>query len=433
MGAVDPRHKIRSIVPRPPSQGGDLSKVDTDALIECAHDSKERGWVRSAVVRELGRRLGESGLPLFEELLKSRDLGIRIAALTSMCAVLSEGEDSEARRSLVAWLRSHSGIDVHYTFSEQFLAARAALGDVSVTLELVILASHRLARRRAVALDALEALRAHVGDDAILKELGYVSYLATATNAPRFEVRLHGVRELHDAGEDITAFLADPSRIVARHVFDAFAESNVNMSTARQLAETAQSQEARAWAALALRRAGISAAEAMAFLEEPLVPAAGVPDDVRHAIVRECAPGPCDTNSRQLLHREMDPRWLLERMTLPDVPRAELDARTDARVARLMAALEELGLNPVSPFSAADAWEQTPGTYLEIAIPGSSYLWLSTLGPFVVDQEHTPPEIRAAAQACGLTWVEEYGQTVNGLFGASGGVDVGELLFYYRT
>ncbi|MFK8004145.1 MAG: HEAT repeat domain-containing protein [Polyangiales bacterium] len=428
---MDPRHKIRSIVPRPPSQGGDLSKVATDALIECAHDSKERGWVRSAVVRELGRRLGESALPLFEELLKSRDLGIRIAALTSMCAVLSEGEDSEARRSLVAWLQSQSGIDVF--FSERVLSARAALGDVSVTLELVILASHRLARRRAVALDALEALRARASDDAILKELGYASYLEMATDAPRFEVRLHGVRELHDADEDITAFLADPSRIVARYVFDALADSNVDVTVARQLAETAQSQEARAWAALALRRAGISAAEAMAFLEEPLVPAAGVPDDIRDAIVRECAFGPCDTNPRQLLHREMDPRWLLERTTLPEVPRAELDARTDARVARLMAALEELGLNPVAPFSAADAWERTPGTYLGIAIPGLSYLWLSTLGPFVVDQEHTPPEIRAAVETCGLTWVEEYGQTVNGLFGTSGGIDVGELLFHYRT
>lgn len=432
---MDPRHKIRSIVPRPPSQGGDLGKVATDALVECALDLKERWWVRTAAIRELGRRLGESELGPLEQVLKNRaeHACVRIAALTSMCAMVSERDDSQTRRALIAWLQSQSGIDGGYGFTEQVFAARAALADVSVAPELVILASDASTRRSACGLDALEALGARVGDDAILNELGYATHHEIARSAPRFEERLHGVRALQDAGEDITVFLADPSRVVARHVFDALADSDVDESVTRRLAETAQSQEARAWAALLLCRGGMSAAETMAFLEQPLVPLPGVPEDIRHAILREYVPGQRETNSRHLRPRETDPRWLLERATLPDVPSAELDARTDARLERLMAALEELGLKPVSPISAADAWQLVPGTYLEIAIPGSAWLWLSTLGPFVVDQEDTPPEIRAAVEACGLTWVEEYDQTVNGLFSKSGGLDVGQLLFCYRT
>ena len=38
--------------------------------------------------------------------------------------------------------------------------------------------------------------------------------------APSVEERLYGVRELHMAGEDVSAFLSDASRIVARFAFD---------------------------------------------------------------------------------------------------------------------------------------------------------------------------------------------------------------------
>lgn len=425
---MDPRHKIRSIVPRPPSQGGDLSKVATDALVECAHDSKERWWVRAAVIRDLGRRLGESELHLLEKVLKNRaeNPSVRIPALKSMCAVVRE-QDSEARQALVAWLQAQSGIDGGYGVAEEVLAARAGLGDVSVALELAVLASDAWTHRRACALDALRMLAERIGEDAILKELGYVSYLAMATDAPRFEVRLHGVRELQDAGEDITAFLADPSRIVARHVFDALAGSNVDAGALRRLAETAQSQEARAWAALALCRTGLPPIEAMAFLEEPLVPLA-VPNEIRHAILREYVPG----------QRRTDPRWLLERATLPAGPSEdELEERADARLKRLMEALQALGLKPETPISAGDAFQQGSGTYFKITVPGSSMLQLSTLGPFIIDEEETPANIRAAAEACGLTWVEEYASlTFRGLcvyhFGKREPLRVGELLFYWQ-
>ncbi|MFK8004144.1 MAG: hypothetical protein AB8H86_31555 [Polyangiales bacterium] len=425
---MDPRHKIRCIVPPPPSQGGDLSKVATDALIECAHDSKERWWVRAAVIRELGRRLEESELAPLEKVLRNRaeNPSVRIPALKSMCAVVSEG-DLQAR-TLVAWLQAQSGIDGGYGFAEQVLAARAGLGDVSVSLELAVLASDAWTHRRACALDALRMLAERVGEVAILAELGCASYLAMATDAPRFEVRLHGVRELHDAGEDITPFLADPSRIVARYVFDALTDSDVNVTVARQLAETAQSQEARAWAALTLFRAGMPLKEAMAFLEEPFVSLPGVPDEIRHAILREYAPG----------QRETNPRWLLERATLPTGPSEdELEERADARLKRLMEALQALGLKPETPISAGDAFQQGSGTYFKITIPGSSMLQLSTLGPFIIDEEETPADIRAAAEACGLTWVEEYAPLpFSGLcvyhFGKREPLRVGELLFYWQ-
>ncbi len=385
--------------------------------------------MRAAVIKELGRRLGEDELSPLEQVLKNRaeDPSVRIPALKSMCAVVVDGE-SEARSALVAWLQAPSSIEGGYGFAEQVLAARAGLGDVSVALELAILASDAWTHRRACALDALQALAERVGERAILERLGYDTHLEMATSSPRFEVRLHGVRALQDAGENITAFLADPSRIVARHVFDALAESNVDVTLARRLAETAQSQETRAWAALALFRAGIPVREAMAFLEEPFVPLPEVPDDIRHAILREYVPG----------QRGTDPRWLLERAALPAGPSEdELEEQTDARLKSLMEALQARGLKPEPPISAGDVFQQGSGTYFEIAIPGSSVLQLSTLGPFIIDAEETPADIRASAQACGLTWVEDYAplkfrELCVYHFGKREPLRIGELLFYWQ-
>lgn len=392
--------RIEQLIPR----AGTVDEVglrglDPDELARFVLDPRRPWWRRQPCVAALEGRLPAAHVPaLLDRIRDPADATpVRIALLDLL----------QDRGELLPWLCEQSG-ELPYGLREAILKARAALGDLSVVPEVVVLADDRWQHRKQIGEAALGMLVARHGVAAVERELGD----SPADRACR-------VRMASRAGGDVTGAFTDPEFGVARTACELVIASGIpEDEMLLDHAITGPTEDARVWALYALAGRGRDVAALWDAIDRPRVEVPGLPEDVRLAIVREYD---CQHDS--------DPRWLVERacIELPDAP------DESAQLARASTALAAAGLSPGAPRSAGEVWEQGSGTYHEIEV-GDGVVMISTLGPYATGSQIA----RAALEAAGFRWIDDAlgGICVTGFcvyyFGRRAPLDVKTLLFYWQ-
>ena len=430
------RARIVSLLPTPtvtPEAQARLEAAPPDALASLVLDAREPWWRRRPCALALRGRVPASQAPaLLERAQDARDV---TEVRTAILDVLADG--APGGDELLAWLRREEGCEQAHGFADAILAARARLGDLSAAPALSRLAADAWQSHRAIGAGGIDALIDAHGVGPVLDALGAASLTALALASVRKEDRLLGVRLLHRSGDDASAALADVDVVVAHQAYELLAGSRRpddavlhalvtagQDAVAKGIGTSTPSGAAGAclWALGVLHRRGVDIAPTWRALGAPRVPLDGVPDDVRLAIVRQCAPG----------QRQTDPRWILEAACVEQPP--EPDAVEALQ--RAIDALTVYELHPEEPLEAGEIYQQGSGTYHQIAVDGGN-VQISTLGPFAsIDTD--APDAEAALASAGFRSVDAaLGRIiVAGLhvyhFGAREPLTVGELLFYWQ-
>ena len=316
------------------------------------------------------------------------------------------------RESWLPWLREQPVADGEYGMDIAIMKARAALGDLTAVSAAATLANDLWSHRRASGEAALDMLVERHGLAAIEALLG--------TERP--EDRVFHARMLARKGGDVLAAFADPDLKVATVACELASRSQVPTDEALlDHVATGPTIESRLWAAYALHLRGRDIRDLWEALDCPRFEVAGLPDEIRGAILREYR-GTTPT----------DPRWLVERVCV-DLPHPDVDGQ----LARAVAALDAAGLAPEKPIPVGEIYQQGEGTYHQIDLAGGVSIAVSTLGPFARGAEDQPV-VRRALLAAGFQWVEPEVAAirVDGLavyyFGSRAPLDVGTLLFYWQ-
>ncbi len=363
-----------------------LRELDADELARYVADPAHPWWRREPCVRALTGRVPQAWVAeLIDRIQDPEDTSeVRIALLELL------GDHAE----LLPWLRHQDRREENgYGMPEAFLKARAGLGDRSVLPELATLAASEWSHRRELGEAGLYTLARRYGNEAILAELG----------DERPEDRAARLR-LQDAELDVFA-LADPDRSVAHLARSLLTDEH----RVRAYLDEAPTTEAKLWAAYALYHLTEDTVETRAIydhLGRPRVEVAGLDEELRSAIVHQFAEG-CQAHS--------DPRWRVE--VLCTEPPAHPDQ--DEQLARAIAALTAVGLEPASPVSAGEHNQQGEGTYHVIEC-GEGSVFISTLGRFATGHE-VAPTARQALEATGFRWIDE----------ETGAIEVTDLCVYY--
>jgi len=387
-----------------------------NVLVEIVLDGREPWWRRRACAVALeGRVTARHAAALFECV---RDTSVTTELRSALLVAISD-PSGVLHEPLLAWLRAQDGVEQKYGFDLALLRARAMLGDLAVVPLLVTLAADAWRHRRTLGQELLDAFITTQGLGAVLAALGADSLATLAFHGADPARRLLGVRLFARAGADVKPALADESVIVAQAAHEALASSSGDDDALWELVR--QRGPGHLWALVVLHRRGHAVQAAWrdlgASIELP-----GVPPDVREAIVRTYAPG----------ERETDPRWLLEAACLD--PDGGVDE--DDLLRRASEALASAGLEPQTPVSAGEHYQQGFGTYHTIVTLAGT-VTVSTLGPFF-SHEHDEPRVVAALHTAGFRSIDATlaGTVFAGLhvyfFGRRDPLAVADLLFYWQ-
>lgn len=331
--------------------------------------------------------------------------------------------DEPRSDDLLAWLRAREVVNGGgFSLNTSVLLAHAISGDGGAVRALAAQAAAPAWGRRTDAEQAIEALIGSRDRPAVLSAFGVGSPESLAFGGTTPAERLLGLRLLWRAGDDITPCLGDDSTMVARKAYDLLrdeAEPDPELLTMVQ-----ERRPGHLWALAVLHDLDYEIRPMWEELGSPRVEVAGVPPDVREAIVRQYAPGERDT----------DPRWLIEAALL--APVNDRDELEEKRLRLARGALAAAGLEPEEPLSAGDASGQGEGTFHTITT-NAGPVSVSTLGPFFRFR-NDDARIRTALQDAGFRNIDaELGAVeCNGLhvyfFARRGPLQVNDLLFYWQ-
>ena len=416
------------------AQRAALARAPVDALLAITLDTSEPWWRRRACAVALtGRAPAEAMDAIVARIIDTKDTSEVRRALLALAASPEVAPSS----ALVMWLRAQEGTEQPYGLDEAILEARGRLGDLEAARPLATLAYDPWTHRRRDGEAGIDALITRRGLGDVLDALGARSVHALMTSGARAEERLLGVRLAVTTGVGVAIALCDADVVVAHAAYLALCASEIVDEDALErcvlegldavrggLDDAYPSGPAGAclWA-LAVRAArGRDISATYAELGRPRVPIAGVPEDIRLAIIREYAPG----------HRTTDPRFLLEAActALPPAP------DEDEALARARDALADVGLAPREPISAGHYHNQGGGTFHVIVTDGG-HVRLSTLGPFA-EVSAAPQHARRALERAGFRCLDAdvLDLRFTGLavyfFGAREPLSVRDLLFYWQ-
>jgi hypothetical protein len=396
--------RIESFVPKAGQiDEAGLRTVDPDVLAQYVRRSSNPWWRRRPCVHALRDRVPAAQVEaLFDCVCDAADTAeVRVALLDVL----------PLRESWLPWLREQTG-DNQYGVYEAILKARAALGDLTVVSEVATLANDPWVRSRAIGEAALDALIDHHGTATIEAALG--------TDRP--EDRVFHVRMLARRGGDVIGAFADPDLKVATVACELAVTSDVpHDETLLDHVVTGPTIESRLWAAYVLHRRGRDIRDLWRAIDSPRIEVAGLPDEIRHAILREYAGTP-----------PTDPHWLVERVCV-ELPTPDIDEQLE----RAIAALDAAGLAPGKPVGIGEVNRQGDGTYHVIDLVDDGAISVSMLGPFVTGDE-TQLIARRALMAAGFRWIDPEVAAIRVerlavyYFGKREPLDVHTLLFYWQ-
>jgi hypothetical protein len=386
-----------------------LAEVPYDLLVDTVADDRQPWWRRGACAKALTGRSTASGAARLLDVVRDGRTGDEVCGAVLELLTAVDGPHTDA---LLAWLRSRpppkSG-----TLKAAIPRARAQLGDLTATDQIVELSACERDRDREVGEQAIDLLIAPYG---IRSVFGVGSAGELMVHAATAERRLLGVRLQQRSGGDLTAALADSATMVARAAYERLADDPDAADTLQTM--VGECAPGHLWALAALAAQGHPIGEHWIRLGRPRIELPGVPSDVRAAILRRWAPGQRDT----------DPRWLLEAACTPP-PEWPCG---DALVERAMSALTAAGLDPGPPQSAGEEYRQGAGTYYNIDTT-SGRVVVSTLGPFfsaadqdAIDAMNGFRHIDRRLANTVFTGLSVY------YFGDRKALPVGHLLFYWQ-
>ncbi|MFF2142940.1 hypothetical protein [Kitasatospora sp. NPDC058190] len=373
---------IDAISPFDPDPTATLWQHDADELARYVADPANEWFRRQACALALAGRVPEEHVPALIARIQDveEDAEVRVPLLEAL------GDRAE----LLPWLRQpeRKEEDDDFGLHEAFLKARGRLGDRTATGDLAVRAAEPRDVQRGAGEAGLNALADRCGLPAVLEDLGEA----------RPEDRLARDLLRHRAGQDITASLADPDRMVAHHAY------LLATDPARLRAYLAGRPpvEAALWAVCALHRLTGDAeetADRYARLGRPRVDVPGLPEQMRRAIVHEYAAAS---------ERGTDPRWRLE--AICGEPPAPVDVEGQLR--RSIEALGGAGIAFEAPVDAFEHHGIGSGTYHAIRLGEGGTVRVSTLGPFVGtlgEWDRTLDDdspARTALERAGFHWVE---------------------------
>lgn len=395
---------VEALIPKA-GQVDEAGLLDADPVVLARYiaDARNPWWRRRPCVLALrGRVPPKHVMALIDRIRDPDDTAeVRIALLD----VLHD------RAELLPWLQAQDP-DQPYGMHDAILKARAGLGDLTAAPALATLAADAWHHHAEIGRAALDVLAAHHGIDAVSRAIG---------NA-RPEDRAFHIRMQSKHGGDVSAAFEDADVAVARLACECVIESGVpDDETLVDRAITSTHVHAKLWALYALHRRGREIRALWHAIDAPRREIAGLPDDVRLAILRE-EPGEART----------DPHWLVERACVDFPPPPD----EQEQLARVIVALRGAGLSPGTPREIGEVNQQGGGTYHVIELAGGSVL-ASTLGPFVTG-DGAPEVTRPVLEAAGFRWIDDDlgGLLVEGLcvyyFGRRDPLDVRTLLFYWQ-
>jgi hypothetical protein len=409
-GAVDaPRsHAMFQLIQRFIPEAGQVDEaglrtVDPDMLAQYVRRASNPWWRRRPCVHALRDRVPAAQVEsLFDCVCDPIDTAeVRVALLDVL----------PLRESWLPWLRAYTGENRHGV-REAILKARAALGDLTVVPDVATLAHDPASRLRVIGEAALETLIDHHG----------IATIEAALGTERPEDRVFHVRMLARRGGDVIGAFADPDTNVATVACELAVTSEVpHDETLLDHVVTGPTIASRLWAAYVLYRRGRDIRDLWRAIDSPRIEIAGLPDEIRHAILREHAGTP-----------PTDPHWLVERVCV-ELPTPDVEAQ----LVRANAALDAAGLAPGPAVEIGEVNQQGGGTYHVIGLVDHGAISVSTLGPFVTSDDEQPLA-RRALMAAGFRWIdpEVAAIRVDGLsvyyFGERAPLDVGTLLFYWQ-
>ncbi len=328
-----------------------------------------------------------------------------------------------------------------YRLGDVVDAASARLGDLGAALPALRLRYDAWSHRRRLGDEALRALEAARGVEAVARAFGapdasVASLEALALRHGEPCVRRWAVDVAPPASPFLVSALSDASWVVAEGAHDALlAAPEADEPAIAALARDAEAAPlARARATLVLLRRGRRelAAELWAAFACGRIALPGVPESVRRTVLHAYLPGERGTDPRWLLEGELD-RGLdlaLERDGGPDEPAERI-------VEAAREALSAAGFAPGEPVPIGAVRQQGGGTYVHLAAGGHT-LQVCELGRFVACDDPAPAPLRGALERAGFLFVEGAlaARVFEGLgvyfFGARGALCVYDLLFYWQ-
>ncbi|MFE1383693.1 hypothetical protein ACFW6S_32605 [Streptomyces sp. NPDC058740] len=377
--------KIDALIPeRGRPDRAALGAHDPDALARYVLDTGNAWWRRHICAQTLAGRVPPARIPGLADRIRDRrePAEVRIALLEALAD----------RSELLPWLRAHDPEqDGDHGMPEAVLTARGRLGDPTAARPLATLADSYLERWRKAGEAGLDGLVEHHGVEAVLAALG----------EERPEDRRFALRLRHRAGQDVTAYLADPDRGVA-HLAQSLAGDPDRLLA---FLDGTPPLEAAVHAACALHRLTGDRARTRRIderLGSPRTEVAGLDEEVRRALVHAYAPS-CE--------RRSDPRWRLEALV------TEPPGRPDpaARLARATEALASAGLDPGPAVPVGDPDEygeqdeyddQDDGVAHRITCPGLDVVFVSGLGRFVTGRGDDRHPARRPLEEAGFRWID---------------------------
>lgn len=402
--------------------------------------SKQPWLVRRAAIRALtGRVDGACAAALLDRAIDPGEVGeLRCAALD----VLASG----GRTEIVGPLRRlRAEIEAMkqppYGVGDAVVSASARLGDIEAAVPALRLRYDAWTHRRLLGEEAVRALEAQVGVEALARTFGAadasIEALGELARTHREAVVRRWAVDVAPADAPwLAAALGDAEWIVAEGAHAALLRSTpaVERPLRGLAADPSAAPEVRARAILALLRRGLRQAARSLWerFEEGRIPLPGLPPAVRRAVLHHYLPGQRGTDPRWLLEGELDHGFDLERERegSPDEP-----AESIFGAARR--ALEQAGCRVGEAIPIGTVRRQGGGTYVHLQVD-DGILEVSELGRFVAGEHSLPARARESLERAGFLFVEGAlaADFFDGLgvyyFGRRGPLSVYNLLFYWQ-